>query len=764
MDKIPNPNSQADHGRSAEAGAGSPAAATRSASGSPAPPPDADPVPELPARMVNEFVYCPRLFYYEFVEGVFVANADTRRGLAQHRRVDRGKGRLPAAAKGKARAGSKQTDEADAGGSTPDGQGADGAEGPVSIHSTSVTLSSDQVGVIAKLDVVEAELDAKGRGGRATPVEYKSGRPRTGEGGPQIWDADRVQLGLQMLILRENGYQCDEGVLYYRETRQRVRLPWSDELDRWIREQVAGARRCAAGPIPPPLIDSPKCPRCSLVPVCLPDETNWLRSDQGDMPEAPNEGWPPTPVPAAEPESRSAPGNEVAQASTSEQQPPQGGETSAGDAPTAYPPPPRPPRRPAVTGGGLQPGPQPGAGQGGQGGQGGGRNGDPLPRSTGQQGGAPRVPDNLRRLIAARDDRRALYLNTQGLYVGIRQGRLTVKEKDKNIDEVRVNDLNHIALFGNIQLSTQAVQRLCEAGIPVTWFSMGGWFYGITQGHGLKNVLTRIEQFRAAADPAVSLAIAKRLVSAKVRNQRTMLMRNHVELSGDVLRRLKAVQNDIRQAVSTGSLLGIEGAAAALYFQHFGGMVRPRGSGGAPVSTDEHRQDEGETDEAEGEGQAAPPLTFDFNGRNRRPPRDPVNALLSLAYSLLAKDLTLAAHAVGFDPYVGFFHQPRFGRPALALDLMEEFRPLVADSAVLTAINTGSLTPRHFVVAGNAVNLTPAGRKAFFEIYEKRVNTCLRHPVFGYEVSYRRAFELQFRLLARALAGEIADYQGLITR
>lgn len=745
MDPIPNPRPHPKTDRPPEADAGAnPPSTTATA------------VPELPARMVNEFVYCPRLFYYEFVEGVFVANADTRRGLAQHRRVDRGKGRLPAAAaKSKNKAGAKEADAA-AADAPPDGQPAEDADGPVTIHSTSVTLSSDELGVIAKLDVVEAELDAAGGGGRATPVEYKSGRPRTGDDGPQIWDADRVQLGLQMLILRENGYQCDEGVLYYRETRQRVRLPWSDELDRWIRDQVAGARRCAAGPIPPPLIDSPKCPRCSLVPVCLPDETNWLRSEQGGQHGDEHEGWPAIPVPAAEPE--------VAPASGDKKPPLPDGRSSPGDAAPAvvYPPAPQPPRRP-----GAPADRAPAAGPD-RTGRAGARNDDPLPRSSGRQGGAPRVPENLRRLIAARDDRRALYLNTQGLYVGIRQGRLTVREKDKNIDEVRINDLNHVALFGNIQLSTQAVQRLCEAGIPVTWFSMGGWFYGITQGHGLKNVLTRIEQFRAAADPAVTLAIAKRLVSAKVRNQRTMLMRNHVELSGDVLRRLKAVQDDIRQTASAGSLLGIEGAAAALYFQHFGGMIRPRGSGGAPVSTDEHQQDDTGADDAEGsadaDGGAAPPLTFDFNGRNRRPPRDPVNALLSLAYSLLAKDLTLAAHAVGFDPYVGFFHQPRFGRPALALDLMEEFRPLVADSAVLTAINTGCVTPRHFVVAGNAVNLTPAGRKAFFEVYEKRVNTCLRHPVFGYEVSYRRAFELQFRLLARALAGEISDYRGLTTR
>ena len=158
------------------------------------------------------------------------------------------------------------------------------------------------------------------------------------------------------------------------------------------------------------------------------------------------------------------------------------------------------------------------------------------------------------------------------------------------------------------------------------------------------------------------------------------------------------------------------------------------------------------------------PLRFDFHGRNRGPPRDPVNALLSLAYSLLAKDCTLAAMAVGFDPYIGFYHQPRHGRPALALDLMEEFRPLVADSAVLTALNTRVLDADDFLRAGDAVNLTRAGRGKFFEVYERRMNATLRHPVFDYPVSYRRALELQARLLARALTGEISGYEPLLTR
>jgi CRISPR-associated protein Cas1 len=157
-------------------------------------------------------------------------------------------------------------------------------------------------------------------------------------------------------------------------------------------------------------------------------------------------------------------------------------------------------------------------------------------------------------------------------------------------------------------------------------------------------------------------------------------------------------------------------------------------------------------------------LDFDFDGRNRRPPRDPVNALLSLAYALLTKDLAFVTAAVGLDPYLGFYHQPRYGRPALALDLMEEFRPLVADSVVLSAVNTGIVRPADFVRRGGAAALTPSGRARFLRAYERRMDELITPPVFGYRISYRRVLEVQVRLFARYLAGEIAEYPAFATR
>lgn len=654
-------------------------------------PQPAEPEP-LRARMLNEFVYCPRLFYYEQVEGVFVSNADTERGSAIHEKVDRGKGALPKAKKKpKAEEEAADAEESTETATTETGEPdladlkthapEENTPKEETIHSRSAMLSSTRLGVVAKMDLVEVKLSARSPDDlfasrevqSVTPVDYKAGAPKIGLESNELWDADKMQLGLQILILRDNGYTCDEGVIYYRATKQRVPLRMTPELEAWIIAQIAKARELAASPtIPPPLVNNPKCVRCSLAPVCLPDETRMLAED-----------------------GRSIRQNAIFRSAAAAPR-------SLATAPTSAP----------------------------------------------------------RRLIAARDDERALYLNTQGHRVGIKSERLVIKDGDSVIDEIRLNDVTHVALFGNIQLSTQAVQELCEQEIPVAYFSMGGWFYGLTRGHGLKNVHTRIQQFAAASNPLQCLALAQKIVQAKIRNHRTMLMRLHTQPPSAAVVGLKEIAGRVPNARGLDELLGMEGAAAALYFQHFAGMIKV----GEDDLEDEIPGLEGSDKSVERRKAEAEAFTFDFTHRKRRPPTDPVNALLSLAYSLLAKDCTIAALAVGFDPYVGFYHQPRHGRPALALDLMEEFRPLVAESAVLTAINNRMVTPGHFVRAGEAVNLTPHGRKAFFHAYEQRMNALITHPVFDYKVSYRRVLELQARLLARWLTGEIPDYVPMVTR
>ena len=575
----------------------------------------------LPARMVNEFVYCPRLYFYEWVDGLFRHSADTLEGAAQHKRVDARPTALPEAG--------------------------DAAE---KIHARSVTLSSERLRVIATLDLVEAE------GETATPVDYKHGAPREGADGVlELWPSDRVQLALQAIVLRENGYRCDEVVVFYQKTRQRVRVPVDDVLIKEAEDAVWRAWDLAqSGTIPAPLVDSPKCVGCSLNTICLPDETNRLAF----------------------------------------------GPDLSGAAQL-----------------GLF---------------------DVVLETAGKKPPAREV----RRLMTPRDDLRPLYLNTQGVRVGKSGEVLQVKDKEKTLQEVRVGEVCQVNLMGNVQITTQAVQTLCEAGVPVSYFSMGGYFYGITTGLNTKNVALRRAQFRLADSEWFPLSLARSLVAGKIRNQRTMLQRNHVEPRGIAIGMMKSAAENAERAGSLETLLGIEGSAARTYFGEFAGMIKPG--------------DEGEPGESG--------FTFDFEGRNRRPPRDPVNALLSLAYSMLAKDLTIACYAVGFDPYMGFYHQLRHGRPALALDLMEPFRPLIADSAVLSAINTRMVTEKDFVRAGGAVALSAAGRKGFLRAYELRMDMLVTHPLFEYRVSYRRLLEIQARLLARVIEGEIGAYPVFVTR
>ena len=183
-------------------------------------------------------------------------------------------------------------------------------------------------------------------------------------------------------------------------------------------------------------------------------------------------------------------------------------------------------------------------------------------------------------------------------------------------------------------------------------------------------------------------------------------------------------------------LLGMEGNAAARYFRHFREMLSA-------------------------EGDAMP---FDFERRTRRPPADPVNALLSYSYSMLARSMAVTLTAVGFDSYRGFYHQSRYGRPALALDLMEPFRPLIADSTVLMVLNNGEIGPDEFVRAGGAVNLNERGRRSFIAAFERRMSQEITHPLFGYAAQYRQIIEIQARLLGRHLLGEIDEYPNFTTR
>lgn len=552
-------------------------------------------LPLLPARMVNEYQYCPRLAYLEWVQGEWADSADTVEGRHVHRRVDRPGGDLPPP-------GEVEAEEAER------------------THARSITLSSNRLGLIAKMDLVEAD------GMTVTPIDYKRGkRPHVPRG---AYDPERVQLCLQGLILEEHGYTCNEGVLYFAGSRERVRVVFDRELRDLTRNAIDGLRLMAVGgQIPAPLEDSPKCPRCSLVGICLPDEVHLLR-------------------------------------------------------------------------GGV---------------------------------------DSPRPLAVGREEALPLYVQARGAKVAKKGETLEITIEDQKVQTVRLGEVSQLVVMGQIYVTTPTLTELMSREIPISWHSFGGWFLGHSIGTGHKNVEIRTAQYRVSFDSAACLRLARGFVLAKIQNQRTLLRRNW-KVAEEPEKLLEEFQQDLkraRRAKDLPELLGAEGMAAARYFGVFSSMLSQTSDGQLP---------------------------FDFAKRNRRPPTDPVNALLSYAYALLVRAWTTALSAVGFDPYRGFYHQPRYGRPALALDMMEPFRPLIADSAVIQAINNGEVRPSDFIRAAGSVALTQDGRKRFITTFERRMGHEITHPLFGYKVNYRRLLELQARLLARHLLGELHEYPNFTTR
>lgn len=544
-------------------------------------------VPEhIPARMLNEFVYCPRLFYLEWVDDQWAENADTEQGRFTHRAVDKRESALP------------------------DPEFADLLK-----RASSVRIESARLGLVAVIDRVEGHDD------HVFPVDTKKGRPDS-DGRP--WPADRIQVLTQAALLAEAGYQVNRATLYYAETHQRVDISFSDAEFDEVTEVAAAAREVASKPRPPlPLVHSPKCPRCSLVGLCLPDETNALLARDD------------TPV----------------------------------------------------------------------------------------------------RTIVPRDpDHRPLYVSEQGAYVGVRSARLRVTKAREELAEIRLIDVSQLCVYGNVQVSSQALAELWDRGVPVLWFTYGGWLRGWAQGEMSKYVELRRRQTAVHAQGGFD--IARQMIAGKIKNCRTLVRRNaRTDIEAEVAQLGNLAEKAVN-AESAASLLGVEGTAARIYFNTFPRMI----------------------------GSALTASEFDINGRTRRPAPDPINALLGFTYSLLTKDLVATCLGVGLDPYLGVYHRPRYGRPALALDLMEEFRPLIADSVVLNVLNNGEVSDSSFVRKGRAVWLTAEGRKSVIRAYERRIDTKIKHPVFKYRISYRRVMDVQARILAAVVIGELAEYTPMTTR
>lgn len=483
-------------------------------------------------------------------------------------------------------------------------------------------------------------------------MEYKKGRrPHVDTG---AHEPERVQLCVQALVLEENGYRVRDGFLWYAASRERVSVVLDEALRARTVEAANGLRLAAATRrIPPPLENSRKCPRCSLLPICLPDEVNLSRT--GAVPR--------TPSPAADaalPLYVQHPGARVGKE----------GEVLVI-------------KRMADDGGAPEP--------------------SEAPPATGRAG---------------------------------RKAALVAEVETR----VPIGEVSELVLAGPVNLSTPALHALMRAEVPVVWMSSGFWYLGSTGGRGPRGAGARAAQYRLRDDAPRRLAFARGLVAAKLRNQRTLLRRNWRGADAErdaVLDRLRHLVSRLATAGDMADLLGVEGEGAALYFRAWPRLLNER---------------------------AAALPAFAFERRSRRPPADPVNAFLSLCHALLTRVVATSLEVAGLDPWAGLHHVYRPGRPALALDMMEPLRPILADSAVLTALNTAELRPGDFVTLGPGCNLTPAGRRTLIQVFERRLEQEATHPVFGYQISMRRMLHVQARLLARHLRGEVAEYPHYVPR
>ncbi len=541
----------------------------------------------LPARMINEYVYCPRLFWLEYVEREFQSSFDTVDGERVHRRVDQPRGELP-----------DEFERAKA-------------------EATSVELASAELGVVAKIDLVRTE------GERAVPIDYKRGKVPPIEGG--AYDPERVQVCIQALLLREHGYTCDTARIYYASSNRFVDIAIDDGLVALTHSALAAARALMEqGSVPAPLEHSPKCGRCSLNSICLPDETNALREEG-------------------------------------------------------------------------------------------------------------RRASEIRPFAAPLDDRVWLYVLEAGSRVGLSGETLQVRDDEGVKAEMPLLEAAGISLFGNVQISSQAMRAVLGRDVPVFYLSYGGWLSGYARSVNDHSLDLRQTQHRVAGDAQASLPIARAMVFGKIRNQRTMVRRSLGGGARAALQALSLISHRAQTAPDAESLLGFEGSAARMYFEAFADMLR--------IQTG-----------------------FEVTGRTRRPPTDPVNAMLSFGYAMLSKEALAAVIAVGFEPGLGFYHKVRAGRPSLALDLMEEFRPLIVDSTVLSLVNAREIQASHFDRRGKAIVLTQEGRKIFIGAIERRLRSSVTHPTFGYTLTYRRAIHVQARLLARTIQGDVPAYPPFMTR
>ncbi|MDR1657633.1 MAG: CRISPR-associated endonuclease Cas1 [Deltaproteobacteria bacterium] len=342
-----------------------------------------------------------------------------------------------------------------------------------------------------------------------------------------------------------------------------------------------------------------------------------------------------------------------------------------------------------------------------------------------------------KKLWPLREDGIHVVSQNEGFKIGISGLELKISDKDGKVTKkIPIINIDSLTIVGMVQISTQAIQVLTEKQIPITFISSAGRLLAVISPQYAISSLVRRSQVLQFNQPDKCLELAKALIYAKILNQRTILMRNSKNVSENIFNELLMVSKKSKDASSINELRGFEGYAASIYFKYFPDIIHSKS-----LATQ-----------------------FLDNGRKRRPPPDPVNAALSLAYSVLTRECISALLLASLEPTIGSYHVSTPGRPALALDLMEPFRPLISDSVVITCFNKNELTEGHFLKTSAGYTMTKYGLKAFFSALHRRMETEISHNVFNYKLSYRRMLILHAKMVAAWLVGDIKDLSFLITR
>lgn len=473
----------------------------------------------------------------------------------------------------------------------------------------SVTLESESLGLKGKVDYV------RHRDGGVVAFEHKRGRSC----GDEAWESDRLQVIAYAALLEEHlGKPVKEGRVRYHANNKTVRIPITDETSAKLQAAIARARKLAATVQRPPVAENEKlCAKCSLAPVCLPEEERLLQAAETD---------------------------EFA----------------------------------------------------------------PV------------------RLFPADDERRIIHVTEEGSRVGKSGEQIVVTPREDEAHKFPGHDVAAIVLHGPAQISSQAVHYAVAHDIGVHWLTGGGQYVAGLQPAG--GVQRRHRQFEGLRDRDFCLALARRLVKAKIENQLKFLMRNsrgkeNEKTAAQAVKNLRAELRGADGAADIDTLRGHEGMAGKLYFSAL------------PVLLDREQ------------------ALMKFSGRNRRPPEDPFNAALSFGYSLLYRDVMAAIICVGLDPAFGIFHTPRSAAYPLALDMMELFRTVLWDMPLVASVNRNQWKEEHFTHTQHQVWLSSDGRKLAIELYERRKQESWKHPVLNYSLSYARAMELEVRLLEKEWPG-----------